>query len=115
MGFLEGIVAKRGVGLDHAKLIRRVNRYAGLVVGASRFIPSKCGKKAAATQFFTRAFEANGLLRKIVFDESGANTAGVNSSSFNENCDRTGWTAKTYCDPMRSQFMGIQCDQLRIL
>ncbi len=25
-----------------------------------------------------------------------------------------GWTVKTYCDPMLSQFMGIQCDQLRI-
>ncbi len=26
-----------------------------------------------------------------------------------------GWTANTYCDPMPSQFMGIRCDQLRIL
>jgi putative transposase len=34
--------------------------------------------KAAATKFFARALETNGMPRKIVIDKSGANTAGIN-------------------------------------
>jgi putative transposase len=33
--------------------------------------------KAAATKFFARALEVNGLPRRIVIDKSGANTAGI--------------------------------------
>lgn len=33
--------------------------------------------KGAATKFFARALEINGLPRKIVIDKSGANTAGL--------------------------------------
>ncbi len=40
------------------------------------FMLSERRNKAAATKFFTRALEANGLPRKIVIDKSGANTAG---------------------------------------
>lgn len=43
------------------------------------FMLSKHRSKAAATRFFTRAFEINGLPRKIVTDKSGANTAGIES------------------------------------
>jgi len=39
------------------------------------FMLSKNRDKAAATKFFARALEANGLPRKIVIDKSGANTA----------------------------------------
>ena len=38
---------------------------------------SKRRNKAAATKFFARALEVNGLPRKIVIDKSGANTAGI--------------------------------------
>ena len=41
------------------------------------FMLSKRRNKAAATKFFARALEANGLLRKIVIDKSGASTAGI--------------------------------------
>lgn len=41
------------------------------------FMLSKRRNKAAATKFFARALEVNGLPRKIVIDESGANTAGI--------------------------------------
>lgn len=41
------------------------------------FMLSKRRNKAAATKFFTRALELNGLPRKIVIDKSGANTAGI--------------------------------------
>ena len=40
---------------------------------------SKRRNKTAATRFFARALEANGLPRKIVIDRSGANTAGINA------------------------------------
>jgi putative transposase len=43
------------------------------------FMPSKRRNKAAATKFFARALEVNGLPRKIVIDRSGANTAGINA------------------------------------
>lgn len=43
------------------------------------FLLSKNRDKAAATKFFARALEANGLPRKIVIDKSGANTAGINA------------------------------------
>jgi transposase-like protein len=33
----------------------------------------------AATKFFARVLEINGLPRKIVIDKSGANTAGINA------------------------------------
>ncbi len=33
--------------------------------------------KAAATKFFARALEVNGLLRRIVIDKGCANTAGI--------------------------------------
>lgn len=35
--------------------------------------------KTAATKFFARALEVNGLPRKIVIDRRGANTAGINA------------------------------------
>ncbi|EPX78273.1 Mobile element protein [Litoreibacter arenae DSM 19593] len=38
---------------------------------------SKRRDKAAATKFFARALEVNGLPRRIVIDKSGANTAGI--------------------------------------
>jgi putative transposase len=40
---------------------------------------SKRRNKTAATKFFARALEVNGLPRKIVIDRSGANTAGINA------------------------------------
>jgi len=43
------------------------------------FMLSKRRNKAAATKFFARALEVNGLPRKIVIDRSGANTAGINA------------------------------------
>lgn len=42
------------------------------------FMLSKRRNKAA-TKFFARALEVNGLPRKIVIDRSGANTAGINA------------------------------------
>lgn len=41
------------------------------------FMLSNRRNKAAATTFFARALEVNGLPRKIVTDKSGANTAGI--------------------------------------
>ncbi|WP_424830121.1 IS6 family transposase [Ruegeria sp.] len=41
------------------------------------FMLSKRRNKAAATKFFARALEVNGLPPKIVIDKSGANTAGI--------------------------------------
>ncbi len=41
------------------------------------FMLSKRRNKTAATKFFARAMEVNGLPRKIVIDKSGANTAGI--------------------------------------
>lgn len=41
------------------------------------FMLSERRNKAAATKFFARALEVNGLPRKIVIDKSGANTAGI--------------------------------------
>lgn len=41
------------------------------------FMLSQRRNKAAATKFFARALEVNGLPRKIVIDKSGANTAGI--------------------------------------
>lgn len=41
------------------------------------FMLSKRRNKAAATKFFARALEVNGIPRKIVIDKSGANTAGI--------------------------------------
>jgi putative transposase len=43
------------------------------------FMLSKRRNKAAATKFFARALEVNGLPRKIVIDRSAANTAGINA------------------------------------
>jgi len=43
------------------------------------FMLSKRRNKPAATRFFARALEVNGLPRKIVIDRSGANTAGINA------------------------------------
>lgn len=43
------------------------------------FMLSKKRNKTAATKFFARALEVNGLPRKIVIDRSGANTAGINT------------------------------------
>lgn len=42
------------------------------------FMLSRRRNKAAATKFFARALETNGITRKIVIDKSGANTAGIN-------------------------------------
>lgn len=42
------------------------------------FMLSKRRNKPAATRFFARALEVNGLPRKIVIDRSKANTAGIN-------------------------------------
>ena len=41
------------------------------------FMLSERRNKAAATRFFARALEVNGLPRKIVIDKSGAKTAGI--------------------------------------
>jgi len=41
------------------------------------FMLSRKRNKTAATRFFARALEVNGLPRKIVIDKSGANTAGI--------------------------------------
>ncbi|MFG6527595.1 IS6 family transposase [Sulfitobacter sp. M23508] len=41
------------------------------------FMLSERRNKAAATRFFARALEVNGLPSKIVIDKSGANTAGI--------------------------------------
>ena len=41
------------------------------------FMLSNRRNKAAATKFFARALEVNGLPRKIVIDKSGTNTAGI--------------------------------------
>jgi putative transposase len=41
------------------------------------FMLSKRRNKVAATKFFTRVLEVNGLPKKIVIDKSGANTAGI--------------------------------------
>lgn len=43
------------------------------------FMLSKRRNKPAATRFFARALEVNGLPCKIVIDRSGANTAGINA------------------------------------
>lgn len=43
------------------------------------FMLSKRRNKTAATKFFARTLEVNGLPRKIVIDRSGANTAGINA------------------------------------
>lgn len=43
------------------------------------FMLSKKRNKTAATKFFARALEVNGLPRRIVIDRSGANTAGINA------------------------------------
>lgn len=40
---------------------------------------SKRRNKTAATKFFVRALEVNGLPRRIVIDKSGANTVGINA------------------------------------
>ena len=42
------------------------------------FMLSRRRNKKAATTFFARALERNGLPRKIAIDKSGANTAGIN-------------------------------------
>ena len=41
------------------------------------FMLSKRRNKSAATKFFARALEVNGLPSKIVIDRRGANTAGI--------------------------------------
>ncbi|WP_298855726.1 IS6 family transposase [uncultured Ruegeria sp.] len=41
------------------------------------FMLSRRRNKPAATRFFARMLETNGLPRKIVIDKSGANTAGI--------------------------------------
>ncbi len=41
------------------------------------FMLSQRRNKPAATKFFARMLEINGLPRKIVIDKSGANTAGI--------------------------------------
>ncbi len=41
------------------------------------FMLSQRRNKPAATKFFARTLEVNGLPRKIVIDKSGANTAGI--------------------------------------
>lgn len=43
------------------------------------FSPPKRRNKMAATKFFARALEVNGLPRKIVIDRCGAYTAGINA------------------------------------
>lgn len=43
------------------------------------FMLSERRNKPAATKFFARMLECNGLPRKIVIDKSGANTAGIGS------------------------------------
>ena len=40
---------------------------------------SKRCSKTAATKFFARDLEVDGLPRQIVIDKSGSNTAGINA------------------------------------
>lgn len=54
-------------------LYRAVDKYGSTL----DFMLSKRRNKRAATNFFARALEVNGLPRKIVIDKSAANTAGV--------------------------------------
>ncbi|WP_170763247.1 IS6 family transposase [Ruegeria lacuscaerulensis] len=54
-------------------LYRAVDKYGKTL----DFMLSPRRNKPAATKFFARMLEANGLPRKIVIDKSGANTAGI--------------------------------------
>lgn len=54
-------------------LYRAVDKYGKTL----DFMLSQRRNKPAATKFFARALEVNGLPRKIVIDKSGANTAGI--------------------------------------
>ncbi|WP_164662171.1 IS6 family transposase [Tropicibacter sp. Alg240-R139] len=54
-------------------LYRAVDKYGKTL----DFMLSLRRNKAAATKFFARMLEINGLPRKIVIDKSGANTAGI--------------------------------------
>lgn len=54
-------------------LYRAVDRYGKTL----DFMLSRRRNKAAATKFFARALEANGMPQKVVIDKSGANTAGI--------------------------------------
>ncbi|RLK07293.1 DDE superfamily endonuclease [Ruegeria conchae] len=70
------------------------------------FMLSKRRNKAAATKFFARALEANGLPRKIVIDKSGANTAGI--KAINKMLKgfgypiRPNWTERAYLGVMKN-------------
>ena len=61
---------------------------------------SKRRNKAAATKFFARASEVNGLPRKIVIDKSGANTAGI--TAINR-------MLKLFGGPIAKEMMRIKC------
>lgn len=54
-------------------LYRAVDKYGKTL----DFMLSRRRNKPAATKFFARMLEVNGLPRKIVIDKSGANTAGI--------------------------------------
>ena len=58
---------------DWAYLYRAIDKHGKTL----DFMLSKRRNKEAATRFFARALEVNGLPRKIVIDKSGANTAGI--------------------------------------
>jgi putative transposase len=66
------MISFKGVQVDHATLNRWVAKYSPLIASNARR-----RDKAAATKFFARALEVNGLPCKIVIDKSAANTTGI--------------------------------------
>ena len=71
------------------------------------FMLSKRRNKTAATKFFARALEVNGLPRKIVIDKSGANTAGI--TAINRMLKRFGCPIRI--ETVRIKFLNNMVDQ----
>lgn len=71
------------------------------------FMLSERRNMAAATKFFARALEVNGLPTKIVIDKSGANTAGIKSS--NKILKRLGCPASI--EIIRSKYLNNMIEQ----
>ncbi len=59
------------------------------------FMFSQRRNKPAATKFFARTLEVNGLPRKIVIDKSGANTAGIKGALL-QNSFYEGFTTRNH-------------------
>ena len=73
MGGAKGLVGADGGQGEWVYQYRAVDKFGKTL----DFMLSKRRNKKAATRFFARALEVNGLPRKIVIDNSGANTAGI--------------------------------------